>query len=83
MQLGGRDFAAPEMSLRESAGEALPWAAPGPLPVATCDYAGTVVCVPCGGIGMRTRTTVVTNYNPYTNHCTYGYTYGGCSPKAC
>lgn len=61
----------------------LPLRAPEPPPVGVCDWAGTTVCVPCGGIGMRTRTTIVTNYDPYTNKCTYGYSYGGCSPTAC
>jgi hypothetical protein len=81
------EHAQPQLSLREtgapSVRDELPLRAPEPMPVNTCDWAGTTVCVPCGGIGMRTRTTVVTNYNPYTNHCTYGYTYGGCSVNAC
>ena len=45
--------------------------------------AGLAVCVPCGGIGMRTRTTIVTSYNPHTDYCSYGYRYGGCSVNAC
>lgn len=82
------EHASPQLSLRAPGeplfgGDELPLRAPERAPEATCDAAGTVVCVPCGGIGMRTRTTVVTNYDPYTNHCSYGYTYGGCSPSAC
>lgn len=64
-------------------GDELPLKAPERMPVGVCDWAGTTVCVPCGGVGMRTRTTIVTNYNPHTNYCSYGYSYGGCSINAC
>jgi len=90
------EHALPQLSLREAGepctgdacvapvgGDQLPLRAPEQMPVGTCDWAGTTVCVPCGGVGMRTRTTIVTNYNPHTNHCTYGYSYGGCSINAC